>query len=136
MFYKDPYPAEIFDGVFAKDQFMKGRLKEKTYMYVVNEEDSQFSESHWVMAYQDQKKTYFIDSLRRYFTHYGFKFKRPVYQVSRRLQCLDSKLCGAYLVFFKCRLAKGIDLNSIMGYFTWYCRFDDKFIYDHIKEKL
>ena len=44
------------------------------------------------MIYQDKKKTYFTDSLGRDFTHYGFKFKRPAYQVFRRLQCLDSKL--------------------------------------------
>ena len=63
-------------------------------------------------------------------THYGFKFKRPVYQVSNRLQCLDSKLCGFYLVFFGCRLARGLDWNSIMDYFTWDCRFNNEFIYD------
>ena len=58
------------------------------------EQDSQFPGSHRVMVYQDKKKTYFIESL--HFTHYAFKFKRPVYQASRRLQYLDSKLCGAY----------------------------------------
>ena len=83
-----------------------------------------------------QEKTYFIDPLGRDFTHYGFKFKIAVYQVSRRLQCLESKVCGAYLVFFGCRLARGLDLNSIMDYFTCDCRFNIKFIYDHIKGKL
>ena len=75
-------------------------------MCVVNEQDPQFSGSHWMMVYQKKKKTYFMDSLGRDFTHYDFKFKRPVYQVSRRLQCLDSKLYEAYLVFFGCRLAR------------------------------
>ena len=69
-------------------------------MCVVNEQDSQFPGSHWVMVYQNKIKAYFLDSLGRDFTHYDFKFKRPVYQVFRRLQCLDSNLCGAYLVFF------------------------------------
>ena len=86
-------------------------------MCVVNEQDSQFPGIHWVMVHQDNKNTYFIDSLGRDFTHYGF-IERPVYQVSRRLQCLDSKLCGSYLVFFGCRLTKGLDLNSNMDYFT------------------
>ena len=136
IFHKDPYTREIFEGLFAKDQFMKEHFEKKTYMCVVNEQDSQLPGSHWVMVYQENKKTYFIDSLGRDLTHYGFKFKRPVYQVSRRLQCSESKLCGAYLVFFGCRLARGLDLNSIMDYFRWDCVFNDELIYDYIKEKL
>ena len=136
IFYKDPYKGEIFEGVFAKDQLMKGCFEKEASIYVVNEKNFQFRGSRWVMVYQDKKKTYFIGSLGRDFTQYGFKFKRSVYQASRRLQCLDSKLCGAYLVFFGCRLARGLDLNSIMDYFTCDCRFNDKFIYDYIKEKL
>ena len=61
-------------------------------MSVVNEQDSQFPGSHWLMAYQDKKKTYFTDALGRDFIHYGFKFKRPAYQVPRRLLCLDLKI--------------------------------------------
>ena len=118
---------------------MKERFEKETYMYAVNEQDPQFPASHWVMMYQNKRKTYFTDALGRDFTYYGLKFKRPIYQVSRRLQCLDcldSKLCGAYLVFFGCRLARGLDLNSIMDYFAWDCRFNDEFIYDYVKEKL
>ena len=136
IFYKDSYTREIFEGVFAKDQFMKEHFEKETYMCVVNEQDSQFPGSHCVMVYQSKKKTYFIDSLGREFTHYDFTFKRPVYEVSRKLQCLDSKLCGAYLVFFGCRLARGLGLSSIMDHFTSNCRLNDEFIYDHIKEKL
>ena len=64
---------------------MKERFEKKTYMCVVKEQNSQFPGGHWVMVYQDKKKTSFIGFLGRDFTHYGFKFKRPVYQVSRRL---------------------------------------------------
>ena len=92
IFYKGPYTGEIFEGVFAKDQFIKEHFEKETYMCVVNEQDSQFPGNHWVMVYQNKKKTYFIDCLGRDFTHYGLKFKRPVYQVSRRLQCLELKL--------------------------------------------
>ena len=65
---------------------MKEHFKKETYMCVVKEQDSQFFRTHWVMVYQNKKNTYFIDSLEGDFTHYDFKFKRPVYQVSRRLQ--------------------------------------------------
>ena len=122
--------------MFAKDQFMKERFKKENCICLVNEQDFQFPGSHWGMVYQDKKNTYYIDSFGRDFTHYGFKFKRLVYQVFRRLQCLDSKLCEAYLVFFESRLARGLDLNSIMDYFTWDCRCSDECIYDYIKEKL
>ena len=126
----------IFERVFAKDEFMKELFEKEAYRCAMNEQHFQFLGSHWVMVYQDKKKIYFIDSPGRDFTHNGFKFKRPVYQVSRRLQCLDSKLCGVYLTCFGCRLARGLDLNSIMDYFTWDCRFNDEFIYSYIKEKL
>ena len=85
---------------------MKDHFEKEIYMCVVNEQEFQFPGTHWVMVYQNKKKTYFIDSLGRETTHYDFKVKRPVYQVSRRLQCLDSKLCEAYLAFFVCRLAR------------------------------
>ena len=58
------------------------------------------------------------------------------HQVSRRLQCLESKLYGAYVVFFECRLVGGLGLNSIMDYFTWDCIFNGEYIYDYIKETL
>ena len=53
---------------------MKERFKEEIYMCVINEQDSQFSGSHWVIVYQDKKKTYF----KRNFTYYGFQLERPV----------------------------------------------------------
>ena len=56
---------------------MKERFKEETYMCVINEQDSQFSGSHWVIVYQDKKKTYFKNSLVRNFTYYGFQLERP-----------------------------------------------------------
>ena len=37
---------------------------------------------------------------------------------------------------FGCRLARGLDLKSIMDYFTWDCRFNNEYIYDYIKKKL
>ena len=39
---------------------------------------------------------------------------------------LPLKLCGAYLVFFGCRLARGLDLNHIMNYLTWGCRLQQR----------
>ena len=107
---------------------MKDHFENGTYMCEVNDQYSQFPESHWVMVYQNKKKTYFIDSLGRDFTHYDFKLKRPAYEVSRRLQSWDSKLCGAYLVSSEWRLARGLDVNSIMDYFTWDYRLKDEFI--------
>ena len=138
---------------------MKENFEKETYICVVNKQDSQFPESHWVMVYQNKKKTYFIDSLGRDFTHHDFKFRRLVHQVSRRLQCLDSKLCAAYIAYFGCRLARGLHLNSIMHYLdeiadstssstitsrknSKQCKqyekiqFNDEFIYNHINEKL
>ena len=91
IFYKDSYKGEIFEKVFSKDQFMKEHFEKETYMCVVNEQDSQFPGRFWVMVYQDKKKTFFIESLGRDFTHYGFKFERLGYQVSQKLQCLNSK---------------------------------------------
>ena len=51
---------------------MKGHFEKETYMCVVNEQDSQFSGSHWVRVSQNRKKTYFIDSLGGDFIHYDF----------------------------------------------------------------
>ena len=85
-------------------------------MCAVTEQDSQFLGSHWVIVFQGMKKAYLMDSLGRDFTHYGFKFKKPLYQVSSRLQCLDSKLCGAFFAFCGCKLAAG-DFKSTMEYF-------------------
>ena len=62
-----------------------------------------------------QEKAYLIDFFGKDFTHYDFKFKRPVYQISRRFQCLGSKLCGAYLVFFGCRLTRRLDMKQHYG---------------------
>ena len=57
LFYKDAYIREIFEGVFAKDQFIKERLLEKeTYMCVVNEQGSQFPRSNWVMVFQEKNR--------------------------------------------------------------------------------
>ena len=65
--------------MFAKDQFMKEQFEKEPYMCLVNEQDSQFPGSHWVMVYQNKKKTYFPGSLGSDFAN------RFIYQVSRRL---------------------------------------------------
>ena len=79
----------------------------------MNEQYSQFPGSHWVMVYHDMKKTYFIDCLGRDFTRYGFKFKTPIYQISRRLQYWDSKLCRAYVSWMQ--IGKRIRLERNYG---------------------
>ena len=56
IFYKDSHTREIFQGMSAKDQFMKVSFKKETSMCVVTEQDSQFPGSHWVMVYQDKKR--------------------------------------------------------------------------------
>ena len=38
---------------------MKEHFEKETYMCMVNEQDSQFPESHWLMVYQNKKNTYF-----------------------------------------------------------------------------
>ena len=45
------------------------------------------------------------------------------------------KIMWSLSCVFGCRLARGLDLNSIMDYFAWDCRFNDELIYDYIKEK-
>ena len=57
IFYKDSYTKDIFEGVFAKDQFMKEHFEKEAYIYVVNEQDSQFPGRHRVMVYQSKTKT-------------------------------------------------------------------------------
>ena len=42
----------------------------------------------------------------------------------------------SFFFWMQMRLARGLDLNSIMDYFTWDSRFNDELIYDYIKEKL
>ena len=56
IYYKNSYTKEIFEGVFAKDQFMKEQFEKETYLCVVNKQDSQFPGSHWVMVYQNKKR--------------------------------------------------------------------------------
>ena len=56
IYYKYSYTREIFEGVFAKDQFMKEQFEKETYLCVVNKQDSQFPGSHWVMVYQNKKR--------------------------------------------------------------------------------
>ena len=117
-FTKNSYHTElcqlrdISKGVCERSIHERALLNRKLH---VNEQDSQFPGSHWVMVYQDKKKNYFIDSFGRDSTHYGFKFKRPIRQVFNRLQCLDSKLCGACLVFFWMQIGKRIRLEQQFG---------------------
>ena len=44
---------------------IKKHFKKEIYMCVVNEQDSQFPGSHWVILYHDKQNTYFTDSLGR-----------------------------------------------------------------------
>ena len=129
----DKYLRECLQKI---NLLIKKHFKKEIYMCVVNEQDSQFPGSHWVILYHDKQNTYFTDSLGRDFAHYGLEFKRLVYKVSGTLTCLGPKLCRAYLVFFGCRLARGLDLNSVIDYFTCDGKVNNEFIYDCINEKL
>ena len=127
IFYKDSCTKHIFQGMFAKDQFMKEHFKNETYMCVVNEQDFRFPGSHWVFVYQNKKKMHFLD-----FHESDFAY-RLVCQVSRGLQGLDTKLCEAYPLVFGRSLARGLDMNSITDYFTWDRRLNNEFIYNYDK---
>ena len=123
--------------MFLKDQFMKKHFEKETCMSVLNEQDSQVPGSHWVIVYQNKKNTYFIDSFGRDFFHYDFNFKGPIYLPRiYKITMFRIEITWSFLVFFGCRLTRGLDMNSIMDYFTRDCRLNNEFICNYINEKL
>ena len=96
------------------EQFLKERFKKGTFMCVVNEQDSQFPESHCLMVYQDKKKTYFIDleetlltitsSLRDTLTKSPDNYN--VYQTENYVE---------FFLYFWTQIGKGVRLEQHYG---------------------
>ena len=123
--------------MFAKDQFIDQKALQKRNLHVCSKR-TRFSVSWKSLGdtLSRQAKYLFHRLSWKRLSHYGLEFKRLVYKVSGTLTCLGPKLCRAYLVFFGCRLARGLDLNSVIDYFTWDGKVNNEFIYDCINEKL
>ena len=111
-FYEDPYTGKISEGVFEKDQFVKERFEEETYICVVNEQDSQF---HWVIVSQDKKKAYFIDSLGRDFNPLWLQVQETCLRSIQKITMYRPNIMWSLSCFFWMQIGKRIRLEQHYG---------------------
>ena len=142
IFVKDRKTSKDFVDVFALDHFLSYSLHDdRDAMFVVNNEISTMTGNHWVLVYKRDDVCYFCDSFARPLMFYGLEEKLKTYgkemiQVPYQLQCTDSNLCGAYVIFFGYMLARDKPFESIMNYFSRNCKFNDTLVWYFLKHLL
>ncbi len=110
----------FFDGVYSKDNLVD--IESKPRLVISNTACSSQLGKHWVLFFFKGETVEFYDSLGKDLFHYGlefqnfaFKFARTVKQTGKRTQPENSKLCGAYCLFYAYWRCKGKSMKEIIN---------------------
>jgi len=106
-----------FDGVFSIDN-----LPDDQRLLVCNTDPSNKPGRHWIAIYIHDGRGEFFDSFGRrpniYFERYINRHCVSWNFNDRQLQCLISKFCGHYCIYFYVRRSRVIDMCKIVRSFT------------------
>lgn len=116
----DDKTQTFFDGVFPSD-FLKN-IKNKPKLIIVNTDPSTQPGKHWLLFFLDNDKMEMFDSLGRSIEYYSegirnfvSRFAKTIKFVDRRIQPLNSSLCGHYCLYFAYCRCNGQSMDTIVN---------------------
>ena len=116
------YSRQFFDGVYSLDNLQD--IVHRPKLIVCNTDPSNKPGEHWVLFYfTDNDNVEFFDSLGKHPAYYGTDFINFMTAFSRkcifngkRIQHIDTSLCGHYCVLYAINRCKGNNmLQSIVN---------------------
>ena len=115
----NPSTNKYFDGIFSVDTLKE--IEEKPDLIICNTDPSYKSGEHWVLFFFSGNSVDFYDSLGRETTYYGSVFidfiKNFAYdfkQCLRRMQPIQSDLCGHYCLYYAFAKCHGYSMEEII----------------------
>ena len=140
----DPKLSRVFDGVYPADM-LPVVPQDHDYAYIINADPSHKPGSHWLAVYFTPECCEWWDSFGWPPHVYGpaiarFCALRPrLVQKSRRIQALDSDVCGHHCLFFLWHRVRGTSLQEIAAKFTSNMQWNDQnvrtFVRDHFRRR-
>ena len=117
--------SPYFCGVISHDQ-LNLRQTPETGFYICNTDDSNGPGEHWLaLVWTNKGPVEFFDSLAKPPSHYDKDFvnfmidKGPDYKYStKRIQAVDSIMCGEFCVFYSYHRCKGYSMEHILTLFS------------------
>lgn len=142
--FNDSYTKDVFEGTFPIDIFVKHKIYIKPAAYVINTGPSNTSGEHWLGVYINEDCIYYMDSLgvhpehrpniKRFFASVNGKIK-VVYNM-RRMQSLNSNVCGFYVVHFIIWMARGFHFDHFVNLFSkTNFKNNDLYVCDFVKKQ-
>lgn len=132
----DYWISKTMFGVFARDEIPDCG---HPGLYIINTDSSAKKGSHWVLIYVDELcNGYTFESLgpNQWYTPIieNAVHGQCHHMVAEKLQCDLSDVCGEYAFYFARELARGCNIDSVLGPFTRSCLLNDEFIRDYPSE--
>ena len=116
----NPVTKNFFNGVFPID-FLKN-ITEKPQMIICNTDKSYEPGEHWVIFFFNSENVDFFDSLGKNPSEYGTEFIKFMQKFvdqcnfsSKRIQPVNTNLCGHYCVYFAHKRCQGYDMHYILN---------------------
>lgn len=111
---------KYFDGVFPRDALKE--IKQKPKLIICNTDPSDKPGEHWVLFFfDDENNVEFFDSLGKRMDYYNsdlinFASKFAIYHkwCTKRIQPVNSDLCGHYCLYYAHKRCKGENMESII----------------------
>ena len=128
---KDPIISLMYGGTLAKNQLPPHPLKTPK-IYIVNQQNSHQPGNHWIVLWIDVTSEYF-DSLGKEppieFRQWLSLKETPFMFNSKRLQDINSDLCGQYCLMYSYFRSRGVTFQDFVD------MFDQKLFLNDVKAK-
>ena len=113
-----------YNGIYAKDTLPDLM---NSGGYIANTDVSTDIGEHWVLAFKQESKLFFIDSFAEPPRYYGKEFDQwigknamatEICQLGKPLQHPQSHMCGLYVLYFFYFLARQFPMEKILKFFS------------------
>ena len=127
-----------FIGVFASNQIPPELHKKQRFSIIINLSKSHEKGSHWIAIHKDKHKLIYYDSVGFPLTNSNIKsFLKKIkqdYQYNLfENQCINSKLCGFFVILFVLLLEQDMTFVQFKNLFSKKCCQNNKIVVDLLK---
>ena len=130
---RDPICAKIFGGVKAADK-LPSYVSNSHKFYITNTQNLKEPGEHWVVIYSNMLPEFFDscgqspESYKKEFQYFLVNHGPNYIHNERRLQNIDSDVCGNFCLFYIYHRSRNISMKRILKMFTTDLESNDRLV--------
>lgn len=127
-----------FKNVYACDDIPSSLRNKKTFSIIVNLSKSHEPGTHWVAIFKDKDRLIYYDPIgfplvNKYIKDFLQSFKQNWEYNLFEYQCIQSKLCGFFVILFVLLMEQNMTFTKFKNLFSKKCKYNNEKVINLLK---